>query len=199
MSQRQNPGYNYWGNRSAYGFSTKMAWGLLSPQMKIRSHFCLTLVTICDIMHPEKCVPFDFWLHIKVQEKRPHNVSCMVQLQAEGWRQRNTDKSCLLVPFISALNTWQNHDQVLPDTGHANPFGHRGEEIRRIFSAHPSRWSLIKNMIFHWHWWDWYKDLYFQLHSLTYKTSARSLHLVQMLKLPPEDRIRRLKTPEESF
>jgi len=30
-------------------------------------------------------------------------------------------ESCLLIPFASALNTWQNHNQVLPDAGHTDP------------------------------------------------------------------------------
>ena len=30
-------------------------------------------------------------------------------------------KSYLLIPFTSALNTWQNRNQVLPDAGHADP------------------------------------------------------------------------------
>ena len=39
--------------------------------------------------------------HIKVQEKRPDNVSYMVQLQEDS----STDKTRLPVP--SALTTWQ--------------------------------------------------------------------------------------------
>ena len=30
-------------------------------------------------------------------------------------------ESCLLIPFTSALNTWQNCNQVLPDAGLADP------------------------------------------------------------------------------
>ena len=44
-----------------------------------------------------------------------------VQLQAEGGMQSNTDRSCLLIPFTSAPNTWQNRNQVLPHAGHADP------------------------------------------------------------------------------
>ena len=35
--------------------------------------------------------------------------------------QSNTDRSCLLIPFTSAPNTWQNRNQVLPHAGHADP------------------------------------------------------------------------------
>jgi len=50
------------------------------------------------------------------RKKRQDHVSCMVQLQAESARQSNTGKYCLLV-----LNTWQNKNQGLLDTGHAGP------------------------------------------------------------------------------
>ena len=43
-----------------------------------------------------------------------------VQLQAEGRMQSYTDRSRLLIPFTSALNTGQNRNQVFPDAGHVD-------------------------------------------------------------------------------
>jgi len=39
-----------------------------------------------------------------------------VQLQAGGGMQSNTDKLCLLIPFTSALNTWQSRNLPTRDT-----------------------------------------------------------------------------------
>ena len=44
-----------------------------------------------------------------------------VQLQAEGRMQSNTDRSCLVIPFTSAPNTWKNCNQAFPHAGHADP------------------------------------------------------------------------------
>ena len=43
------------------------------------------------------------------------------RLQAESRMQSNTDRSCLLIPFTSAPNTWKNRNQAFPHAGHADP------------------------------------------------------------------------------
>jgi len=63
-----------------------------------------------------------------IKKKRQDNVRCMVQLRGEGEQHQH----CLLVPFTSAPITWQNCNQVLPDTGHADPLAFRDKKnIRR--------------------------------------------------------------------
>ena len=108
-----------------------------------------------------------------------------VQLQAEGGMQSNTDKSCLLIPFTSAPNTWQNRNQIFSDAGHW-PLGHRSEEFCAL---HSLQWRYIQLV---------QKRLYISTVSFD-KTSARPPHLVQVLTLPPDDILRQLKKPEESF
>lgn len=120
---------------------------------------------------------------MKVQRKSQDNVSRMVQPQAGGERQSNTDRFCLPIPLTSALDTFKYRTRW--------PLGLWGEEIKGIFEVQLNR---CFDIIFHWHGWKLVQTPIFQLHH-----STRLLHPIQVQALPPGDYIRRFKKPEESF
>jgi len=90
------------------------------------------------------------------------NVSWMVQLQAEGGMQSNTDRLCLLIPFTSAPNTWQNRNQVFPDAGYIDNLAIGAKKFMRYIAnskTHPRTHPTDEN---------WYKhDPIFQLYRST--------------------------------
>jgi len=100
--------------------------------------------------------------------------------------QSNTDRSCLLIPFTSAPNTGQDRNQVFPDAGHVDYL---------TIGAKKSMHYIANNEDIS----DWWKLVQTRpyISSVSFdKTSARPLHLVQVLALPPDDITRWLKKPE---
>jgi len=107
------------------------------------------------------------------RKKRQDNISCMVQLQAEGGR---------IACRFRIIDKITTKDFLMQDT---LALGLRDEETR-IFGVYLSIWSGTKDTIFHWH---WNTALYFNFDM----TCARPLHLVHVLTLPQDDSIRWLK------
>jgi len=86
-----------------------------------------------------------------------------IQLQAEG---RVTPTNCA-IPFTSAPNTWQNCNQIFPDTLTTWP-------SERRMKTYSNWWKLVQTRPY--------------ISTVSFdKTSAGPLHLVQVLALPPDN------------
>jgi len=73
-----------------------------------------------------------------------------VQLQAEGRMQSNTDRSCLLISFTSAPNTWKNCNHA----GHADPLAigaKKSVHFQLYFSTRPLLGHSISSKCSHYH------------------------------------------------